>query len=173
MQLRKVTAGSKELPELVRLYESAFPANERWGLNAVLEDKTGISELLSFFEGETFCGFSIMLHYGSLSHIIYFAVDGNLRSRGCGTEMLRLIREHLPEQVIMVDIEREYPGADNNEQRRRRKTFYARSGYKEAGAFYDWRGERYEILILGGEITSAGYFRFWHDVDENSGLFDQ
>ena len=110
MQLRKVTAGSKELPELVRLYESAFPANERWGLNAVLEDKTGISELLSFFEGETFCGFSIMLHYGSLSHIIYFAVDGNLRSRGCGTEMLRLIREHLPEQVIMVDIEREYRG---------------------------------------------------------------
>ena len=135
MQLRKVTAGAKELPELVRLYESAFPANERWGLNAVLEDKTGISELLSFFEGETFCGFSIMLHYGSLSHIIYFAVDGNLRSRGCGTEMLRLIREHLPEQVIMVDIEREYPGADNNEQRRRRKTFYARSGYKEARVF--------------------------------------
>ena len=47
MQIRKVTAKSTELVLVKRLYESAFPANERWGLEAVLCDQTGISEMLS------------------------------------------------------------------------------------------------------------------------------
>ncbi len=171
MQLRKVTADSPELPQVERLYERAFPANERWGMEAVLEDKTGVSELLSFFDGVTFCGFIIMLHYKNLSHIIYFAVEDSLRSHGYGSEALRLVRERMPEQTIMVDIERETTGADNNDQRRRRKAFYLRNGYREAGVYYDWRGESYEIVILGGEITTREYFRFWHNIDEHSEIF--
>lgn len=171
MQLRKVTADSPELPQVERLYESAFPANERWGMEAVLGDKTGVSELLSFFDGEVFCGFIIMLHYKNLSHIIYFAVEDSLRSHGYGSEALRLVRERMPGRVIMVDIERETPGAGNNGQRRRRKEFYLRNGYHEAGVYYDWRGESYEIVILGGEITTREYFQFWHDIDENTEIF--
>ena len=172
MQLRTVTAGSKELPELVRLYESAFPANERWGLNAVLEDKTGISELLSFSEDGGFAGFAITLSCGGYTHLIYFAVAEDKRSRGYGSEALRLLGERYPGNVMMVDIEREHPGADNNAQRRRRKEFYRRCGYTEAGVEYNWRGEQYEILILGGEISTRDYFRFWHSVDEHSSIFD-
>lgn len=172
MQIKKITAGSKALPDVVRLYESAFPENERWGLGAVLRDETGISEVLSFFDGETFCGFVVMLHYGRYSHIIYFAIEESLRSRGCGSAALGLIRERWPDQIILVDIEREYPGADNNDQRRRRKVFYERSGYTEAGVTYDWHGERYEIMILGGSIGRREYFRFWHDIDENSRIFE-
>lgn len=171
MQIRKVTAKSAELVLVKRLYESAFPANERWGLEAVLCDQTGISEMLCFFDGEIFCGFVIMLHYDNYSHIIYFAIEDALRSHGYGSEAIRLIRERMPERTIMVDIEREAPGADNNEQRRRRKAFYLRNGYHEAQVYYDWRGERYEIVILGGEITSREYFRFWHNIDEHSEIF--
>ncbi len=172
MQIRKVTAASPELADVLRLYESAFPANERWGMDAVLCDETGISELLSFTEGETFCGFVVLLHYGRYSHIIYFAVDDALRGQGLGTEMLRMIRERLPDKIILVDIEREYPGAENNEQRRRRKAFYERCGYTDANVTYDWRGEHYEIIILGGEISRREYFQFWRNVDENSRIFD-
>lgn len=172
MQLRKVSSTSKELPELVELYERAFPAKERWGMDMVLKDTTGISELYSFMEGEAFLGFVIMLNYGALTHIIYFAVDDRQRSRGIGSEALRQIRALKPEQTILVDIEREVPEADNNDQRRRRKAFYERNGYEEAKVYYSWNGENYEIMILGGKITSREYFRFWHSIDENSSIFE-
>ena len=106
---------------------SLFPANERWGLEAVLCDQTGISEMLSFFDGEIFCGFVIMLHLDNYSLFIFFAIEDALRSHGYGSEALRLIHERMPERTIMVDIEREAPGADNNEQRRRRKSGRTRS----------------------------------------------
>lgn len=172
MQIKKITSGSEALPAVVRLYESAFPENERWGLGAVLRDETGISELLGFFDGETFCGFVVMLHFGKYSHIIYFAIEEGLRSRGLGSAALGLIHERCPEQIILVDIEREYPGAGNNAQRRRRKAFYECSGYTEAGVTYDWHGEHYEIMILGGSISRREYFRFWHNIDENSRIFE-
>ena len=172
MQVRKVTAASAERGEVVRLYESAFPANERWGMNQVLRDETGISEMFSFFDGELFCGFVILLNWKNITHIIYFAVDDALRGKGYGTEALRLIREYKPDRVILVDIEQEFPGADNNAQRRRRKAFYERSGYTEAGVRYSWRGEKYEIMILGGEIDEKTYYAFWRAVYQNSSIFD-
>ena len=81
-------------------------------MNMVLKDTTGISELYSFMEGATFLGFVIMLNYGELTHIIYFAVDDRQRSRGIGSEALRQIRVLKPEQTILVDIEREVPETD-------------------------------------------------------------
>lgn len=172
MQLNRVTAASAELAEVARLYDRAFPANERWDLDAVLRDDTGISELLSFSEDGGFAGFAITLSCGGYTHLIYFAVAEDKRSRGYGSEALRLLGERYPGNVMMVDIEREHPGADNNAQRRRRKEFYRRCGYTEAGVEYSWRGEQYEILILGGEISTRDYFRFWHSVDEHSSIFD-
>lgn len=171
MHLQKLTSTSPELEAMVRLYEGAFPENERWGLDAVLNDKSGISELLGIFEGEKFCGFVILLNIKDITHIIYFAVEEHMRGLGCGSEALRLIREAKPDKRLIVDIERETPRADNNPQRRRRKSFYERNGYREANVHYDWHGESYEILILGGEITTREYFRFWHAVDDNSEIF--
>ena len=173
MLLKKVTRSSPELPALLNLYESAFPANERWGLDAVLDDKSGISELLSFFEGEEFLGLAVLLSLEDISHIIYFAVAEGARGRGCGSEALRLIREAKPGKRLLADIERERPGAGNNGQRRRRKTFYERSGYSEAGVYYSWQGEDYEIMINGGRIGQREYFRFWDGVDENSEIFGE
>ena len=171
LQLRKITRRSPELPEALRLYESAFPANERWGMERVLDDATGISEMFGFYEAGALAGFAILLNWGDMAHIIYFAVEENMRGRGVGSEALRLIRALKPGRRLLVDIERHRPDADNNAQRRRRKAFYERSGYAEAGVYYSWQGEDYEIMISGGEISRAEYFRFWHDIDENSEIF--
>ena len=120
MQLKTVTASSPELGLVLDLYESAFPANERWGMEVVLNDKSGISELFSFFDGGVFCGMAVLLNLGDISHIIYFAVAEGMRGRGAGSEALRLIRELKAGRRLLVDIEREHVSADNNVQRRRR-----------------------------------------------------
>ena len=171
MQLKTVTASSPELGLVLDLYESAFPANERWGMEVVLNDKSGISELFSFFDGGVFCGMAVLLNLGDISHIIYFAVAEGMRGRGAGSEALRLIRELKAGRRLLVDIEREHVSADNNGQRRRRRIFYERCGYSEAGIYYSWRGEQYEIMINGGKIDRGEYFRFWKAVDENSEIF--
>lgn len=171
MRLQKLFSTSPELKDVARLYEGAFPENERWGLDAVLNDKSGISELLGIFEGDMFCGFVILLNFKDITHIIYFAVEESMRGHGCGSKALRLIREAKPGNRLLVDIEREMPDAENNEQRRRRKAFYERNGYREANVHYNWNGESYEIMILDGEITTREYFKFWHAVDDNSEIF--
>lgn len=171
MQLRKLGRASPELGEVLRLYERAFPANERWGMDAVLDDETGISELCAFYDGELFCGFVVLLNQGDITHIIYLAVPEELRGRGYGSEALGLVRAVKPGRRLLIDIERPGEGFANNAQRLRRKAFYERNGCREAGVYYSWRGESYEIMISGGGITSREYFRFWRDVDKNSRIF--
>ena len=111
LQLRKITRRSPELPEALRLYESAFPANERWGIERVLDDATGISEMFGFYEAGALAGFAILLNWGDMAHIIYFAVEENMRGRGVGSEALRLIRALKPGRRLLVDIERHRPDA--------------------------------------------------------------
>ena len=173
LHLKKVTRTSPQLDKVLELYERAFPANERWGISAVLDDETGISELFGFFDGELFCGFVILLNWGDIAHIIYLAVSEELRGRGYGSEVINIVRSIKPGRRLLIDIERPEQGLENNAQRLRRKAFYERNGCHEAKVYYSWRGESYEIMISGGEITSREYFRFWHSIDENSRIFER
>jgi hypothetical protein len=74
------------------LYEQAFPENERRDLSFLMEDRTGVSDFLVFYtrDGEdlsggedgVFAGFVSVLKDGDIAHIIYFAVQEELRGRG-------------------------------------------------------------------------------------------
>ena len=60
-----------------------------------------------------------------------------------------------------VDIEREVPGCEENEIRRRRKNFYLRNGYSETEVRYRWQDEAYEILVSGGTLSGEDFGNFW------------
>ena len=164
MEYRVLGPSSPELGEVKRLYERAFPPNERWGFGEILSGSSGAGELLGFYEGGAFAGFAALLNLGDITHIIYLAIAEERRCRGMGGEALGIIAALKPGRRIVLDIERERGGAGNNAQRRRRKAFYMRNGYVEAGVGYDWRGESYEILIRGGEISPGEYLRFWKGI---------
>ena len=65
--------GSKELPEVQRLYEEAFPENERFSFSMMIKNESGHYETFGFYKDGAFCGFAIVLNSLDISHIIYFA----------------------------------------------------------------------------------------------------
>lgn len=42
--------------------------------------------------------------------------------------------------------------SDNNEQRAKRREFYLRNGYKEAGLFLSYLGVDYEVFCMDGDF---------------------
>lgn len=163
-EIRVLTAESPELPEAAALYESAFPEIERRSLTGMLRDQSGHLELLSFFEEGVYEGLLFLLNCGDISHIIYFAVPEQLRNRGVGGGILETVISRKAGQRIILDIEEPDVTVPNNMQRLRRRAFYLRHGFRESGVSYRWRGEKYDILISGGELTKRGFYRFWKDL---------
>lgn len=167
----RIGPGSPWLKELGALYERAFPENERRPLDTLINDKTGVSEMLVYTEGDTFVGFISLLTEGDIAHIIYFAVEEALRGRGYGGEILGLVAEYRPGFRVIADLELPVPGMPNEEQRRRRLGFYRRSGFCETQVRYEWRDEDYVILSRGGDLTGQEFGAFWAAIERKDPRF--
>lgn len=151
----------EELKKTKKLYYCAFPKNERRTFPELVENRFGGTEIFCFYDDEIFVGMACLLNSSSISHIIYLAIDESLRGLGYGTRALELIHNIKSENKIMVDIEILDEQTDNAEQRKMRKKFYLRVGYKETSIKYKWRHENYEILSFGGQISEDEYDAFW------------
>lgn len=82
--LQAVQEKSQELPQLLALYERAFPANERKPLGYLWKDKTGHGKMLAAYAGTGLVGFVCLLEVNDIVHIIYFAVEEAMRGAGSG-----------------------------------------------------------------------------------------
>ena len=65
------------------------------------------------------CGFSYFAAVGKITFIMFLAVDSKLRSKGCGSLMLKEIQSLYPENKVIVSIERCDKTVENLEQRLR------------------------------------------------------
>ena len=160
-----VTKKSPWLPQVKALYESAFPANERIPIKHLLDDKIK-REFWAFFDGDLFCGFSNSITHGSITNIVYFAVEPELRSRGYGSQILQAIRRQHPDTRLVVDIEVEEDSknAEELERRNRRREFYTRNGFDSSPVDYVWQGEHYRLLSAGGTVTEKEFRDFWKEI---------
>lgn len=80
------------LPVIEKLYETAFPSNERGrGLNYLVNDKQNVGDLLAFFDENAFVGFASVLTCLNISHVIYFAVAPDKRDEGYGSRIINTI----------------------------------------------------------------------------------
>lgn len=161
LRFKLVRPDSPELNDVSALYERAFPPNERRPLMPLVVGLKGRSEVISLWEEDAYCGFMVLLTYKDIVHIIYFATEEAVRGRGIGTAALKKLHEVKDGYRIIADLEKEYDGADNNEQRRLRREFYLRNGYTVSPVHYDWQGDPYEILVQGGNITDEEFWEFW------------
>ena len=164
LTMKHVTSETKNLAEIRELYERAFPKNERRPFMELLSVPESPAETVALYDGEQFCGFAVFLNGVGISHIIYLAIEENLRNRGYSSSALQLLHEYKSGRRIMVDIELEKQNAKNNEQRRKRKQFYLRNGYKQTSIYYRWQKEDYEILAYGGNISEDEYDDFWEQL---------
>lgn len=161
LKIESVTTRTPQLSEIRSLYRRAFPANERSPFRALLQDPMGCGDFMAFFDGDTFCGFAVLLTHGDITHILYIAIEETLRDSGYGAQALRAIQDRHPGNRILADIEAPRPEANNNAQRRKRKQFYLRNGYTVSPIRYNWQGEAYEILVSNGTLTCEEFWAFW------------
>lgn len=161
MRTCQIDLDSPYLPKLRALYERSFPANERRSLEELFTAFGSAHEMLVLMHEGRFAGFVSLLTWQDLTHILYLAIEPELRGMGLGSEALRLIRAHKPSARILADLEDDVPGAPNNDQRLRRMSFYRRGGYAPSEVRYDWRGESYVIYVSGGSLSAHEFEAFW------------
>lgn len=158
---KRIGKNSKDLEKIKALYISAFPENERFSFSMMIKNENGHYETFGFYKDGVFCGFAILLNSLDISHIIYFATLPEMRGKGLGAKALAAMGRIKNGRRIIVDIEREVPGCEENEIRRRRKNFYLRNGYSETEVRYRWQEEAYEILVFGGKLSGEDFGNFW------------
>ena len=164
-QAKPYSRSRTEASDIKALYRRAFPANEQCALQDLLENgRWETQRILVFYDGGRFCGFASLLTAGDITQILYLAIDEALQGQGRGSRALAAIHSACPGQRVTADLEVLSPQAPNYHQRQRRRAFYLRNGYTVSEATDSWRGERYEILVHGGELTQEDFDGFWDAV---------
>lgn len=161
-----MTSESRDIDKMEGLYERAFPANERRSFADMMASLNDSLEALGLYDGDEFCGLAFLLNCRDISHIIYLAIDEKLRGHGYGSQALQIVHGMKKGMRIIVDIERDDVPSHNQSQRSSRKRFYLRNGYSETEVRYNWRGEAYEILSCGGQVTGREFDDFWRTLDK-------
>ena len=110
---------------------SAFPKNERFpfvGLLAMALQKR--VNLQAVYDHDDFIGLIFWTYAEKIIYIGYLAVDPVWRGKGYGSQILNLMKQHHPNQEIVLDIEPVIKTAKNYSQRINRLLFYKHNGFK-------------------------------------------
>ena len=161
LTMKKLGDTPEELKKAKALYYRAFPKNERRPFPELIDHRLGDTEAFCFYDADLFVGMAAVMNSPDITHIVYLAIDDDLRGHGYGSKALALLHDFYSGKRIMVDIERPDGTAENEQQRVQRKRFYLRAGYMETPVKYRWRNENYEILSFGGEVSAQDYEDFW------------
>ena len=143
-------------PALRALYESAFPREERipWEDLLRLVEKMPL-EFAEYRDGEELLGITIVYPRPRLSWFWYFAVPEEKRGRGIGQRILSALLARYEGRSAVLDMEDPaQPGAPNAAQRRRRRDFYLRNGFRDTGVGKTF-GPVAMTMMLKGEDTFA------------------
>ena len=117
LTLMPLTPDHPDLPGVMALMVRAFPENERLPAAFLFDPGDGSRDFLAIHEGDTLCGFISLLSWRDITHIMFFAVAEDMRSRGVGTQALRMLRTQKPGARIIADVEAEDPAAPNQARR--------------------------------------------------------
>lgn len=142
------------------LYLRAFPKIERHPLGELFgAASAGSAEFLSFTEDGRFIGLAYMIVRGKVAFLLYFAVAKGKRNRGCGSAMLKMIRERYEGMDVVLLIESLHEECDNMDMRIRRRNFYLRNGFRDTGLIQSSCGGAaiYDILNSNKEFSIEDY----------------
>lgn len=147
---KKITATSAS-DEIRRLYEAAFPAEERipWADLLRLIGRMPL-DFTAYEENGAFIGFTIVYLRKTFNWFWYFAVEESLRGKGFGQKILTRLIEKYKSSANILDIESPEQPCENLEQRRRRHGFYLRNGFFDTHVSRTFGGITYTILESGG-----------------------
>lgn len=144
-----ITENFNRLDEVISLAKDAFPPEEYLSPNTLIEmSKKKEIDFWALYDDEIFVGFMAVRTYKEMSYLFFLAIFPLLRSHGYGGKAIRTLKELYPDMQQVVDLEMLDPAASNYEQRKSRRSFYLRNGYRETEQFLSYLGVEYEVLCM-------------------------
>lgn len=164
MRLREV-GSEAEWKVLEKLYESAFPENERKLFEMIREKhRQKLTDVWVIEDGEVFSGLAVTMNGDDLVLLDYFAICEGKRGQGLGGKSLRALQEQYRGKRFFLEVESLKVPADNFEERRRRKQFYLANGMKELGVYARLFGVEFELLGYECDVDFQSYFSLYDKI---------
>ncbi len=149
---------------LHRLYQSAFPANEKKPFSMIRSmQKKGKSDVWYCEENGKFAGLVITINGQEQILLDYLAVTQKSRGQGIGSQILKKMRELYAGKSVFLEIEIVREDAENYEERKRRKQFYLSNGMSEMQVYVELFGVDMELLGFDCNLTFEEYHDFYRD----------
>ena len=163
-----LNGGTKRYFKVKKLYLNAFPKNERFpfvGLLAMALQKR--VSLQAVYDHDDFIGLIFWTYAEKIIYIGYLAVDPVWRGKGYGSQTLNLMKQHHPNQEIVLDIEPVIKTAKNYSQRSNRLLFYKHNGFKLTQDNLVDEGGHYSILSSGKHFKKRNLSRLLKQMSFN------
>ena len=153
-----ITVHNRFWSEINNLAKGAFPPEEYLApIELVRMSKANNFDFLLLTDSERFVGFMVVQTYKNMAYLFFLAIDSSCRSKGYGSYAIEALKETYPEKKQVVDFEMLDEKADNYEQRKKRRNFYLRNGYKETGLFLSYLGVDYEVFCMDNEFDEEEF----------------
>ena len=153
LNTEKITKGSRFWQQIDFLARDAFPPEEYLAPDTLAEmSKADNFDFWALTDADLFIGFMVVQTHKDLAYLFFLAIDPSCRVKGYGSRAIETLRTLYPGKKQVVDFERLDETAPNNEQRRKRRQFYLRNGYKETGLFLSYLGVDYEVFYMGSDF---------------------
>jgi len=150
--------------KIYRLYQSAFPRNEKKPFSMIRSmQKEGKTDVWYCEKDGKFVGMVVTINGPQQILLDYLAVEKKHRGRGVGAELLRQTRERYTGKGVFLEIERVTETAENYEERKRRKRFYLSNGMTELKVYVELFGVEMELLGFDCTLTFEEYHAFYRD----------
>ena len=161
MDIRK-PAGFVDWCKIYRLYQTAFPANEKKPFSMIRSMcKKGKSDVWYCVENGKFAGLVITINGPDKILLDYLAVAKNRRGQGIGSLILKKMREQYAGKGVFLEIEIVDEAAENYEERKRRKQFYLSNGMTPMNVFVELFGVDMELLGFDCYLSFEEYHDFY------------
>ena len=166
LKIKKAFPGTNTFQKVKDLYFASFPADEQlpFGRIALLSILKPSVDLLAYYDGETFCGFSFTVRSGKYLYINFFAVEPSLRSHGYGAKMFQLLRETFP-GAALCEVKAPIADTETYDLDVRRMQFWQSNGV-------DFFGNEYAITNPHGVKYYIGATEAPFDRIAYRGIFD-
>lgn len=158
MELVKVEDTKFEWSRLERLYNEAFPAEERFPFSLMKRRAIeGRADFWNLIEEGEWVGMAYLIRKDDLVQLSYFAVDEEKRGIGHGTNAIKAMLEHYRGKRFFLALEDWLEECDNPEERNKRHDFYLNCGLLDLPYRLKELAMTYRLMGVGGKVEPGEY----------------
>lgn len=158
MQLKEITKKSDDYVNVKKLYNRAFPAEEKAPFWLMMKKtKKENVDFWGLYDKEKWIGLAYVIRYNDLAYLFYLAIDDSQRGKGYGTKVMKLLQEKYMNLRLFLALETLDKNADNYNERVKRHNFYKRAGLTELPYHLREAMVVYDIMGTNGKIEPEEY----------------